>query len=140
MKNQQTSYHTYFTDVEGSGLFVCKPDNASTIQNVQHKFVRVSTAAATVDGVIIPAVAGKILRVVQFDISCGSAGASSISYNTKPAGAGTVIYGTIDFVASEKFGRYFNPFGWFQSNVGEGISASTGATLVKSMIGYIEIG
>lgn len=140
MDTQILTYQTTFVDGNGSGLIVSKPDNTSSLENVKHKFTRVSIAGGTTDGTIVSAVSGKKIRVMKFEVICAAAGASFIALNTKPAGAGTAIYGAMDLVASEKVPRDFDLFGYCETNVGEGLSGTTGANAVKIMVGYIEIG
>lgn len=140
MENQVLSYQTTFVDGNGSGLIVSKPNGASSLENVQHKFARVNIAGGTTDGNVVTAVTGKKIRIMKFEVICGSGGGSFIALNTKPAGAGTAIYGAIDLIASEKVPRPFDLFGYCETNVSEGLTGTTGANAVKIMVGYIEIG
>lgn len=90
----------------------------------QNAFANVATA--TTDGPIIAAVAGKLINVLAVMVDCGAT-ATAITFNSKPAGAGTPISATIALGASDDVVLDFCPAGWFQTNTGEGLSVTTGA-------------
>jgi hypothetical protein len=136
MDSQATSYHTYFLDNQGSGMFLQK--TGGSMQNLRHKYASFSIAGGTTDGAIITAVSGKVLRIVFIDLCCVVTGVSTFRFNSKPAGAGTRLSPTYELAATEKIQRYFNPFGWFESVISEGITGTTGTNLVSGMIGYLE--
>jgi hypothetical protein len=103
------------------------------------KFAFASIAAATTDGALVTAVAGKKIRVIDFKI--GSTGAAtSFIFNTKPAGAGSAVSANLIAPASSFVASSFNILGHFESNTGEGLTLSTGAgTTIAVQITYIEV-
>lgn len=81
--------------------------------------------AGTTDGAIITAVATRILRIVS--VACVAAGtATNITFNSKSGSAGTAI--TCLFANGANGGEVlpYNPKGWFDTNQGEGLTATTG--------------
>lgn len=83
-------------------------------------------AASGTDTAIIAAVTGKSIRVFAADLDCAGT-ATVFTFNSKPSGAGTAIAGPYNQAISESKGLEFNPHGWFQTAVGEGLSCTTGA-------------
>lgn len=102
------------------------------------KFAFANIAAATTDGVIVAAVTGKRIRVLAY--SCSPAGtATSTTFNSKGAGAGTAITAANQCPASNIQPGGFSPVGYFQTNAGEGLTATTGTgATVGINITYIE--
>jgi hypothetical protein len=89
---------------------------------------------------VVAAVAGKIIRVLAVAISPGAA-VASVTFTTKPAGAGTAISAVITAVASSVNALPYNPHGWFQTSAGEGLAASTSASGVTTgiQVTYVEV-
>jgi hypothetical protein len=85
-----------------------------------------NVAASQTDQVLVAAQAGKRVRVLAFLINEGDTTASAVTFNSKPAGAGTAISPALKAAAN---GTVAAPDGgsWFQTNVGEGLSVTTGA-------------
>lgn len=83
-------------------------------------------AQSQTDSVLVAAVADKRIRVHAFAAVAGAV-ATDLTFNTKPGGAGTAI--------SPKFANAANggevlgwmQAGWFETEVGEGLSVTTGA-------------
>jgi hypothetical protein len=83
-------------------------------------------AAATTDGAIVAAVAGRRIRVIAA-VFMGSGTATTLTFTTKPAGAGSAISCLFANAINGGAQLAFNPAGWFETNIGEGLSATTGA-------------
>lgn len=86
-----------------------------------------SVATATTDGAIVSAVAGKKIRVVALAF-VGGTSVAAVTLNSKPAGSGTAIGPAFVPAASTPMVLDYNPKGWFETGVGEGLTATTGAT------------
>lgn len=96
-------------------------------------------AGGTTDGALVTAVAGKIVRVVSV-ASVAAATATNLTFNSKPAGSGTAI--TCLFANGANGGEVlpYNPRGWFDTNVGEGLTATTGGgSTTGILINYLLI-
>lgn len=89
-------------------------------------FGRANIAAATTDGAVIAAVAGKKIRVLSYLVSALTAGATTATFTTKPGGAGSAISPVISLAANGNVSEE-SEFGLFETNVGEGLSLTTGA-------------
>ena|SRR5690242_9639096 len=92
----------------------------------------VNLAASTTDGAFtigtLPsALAGAKVAVYGVAINHGDTTASSVTFNSKPSGAGTAI--TCALKASPNGGFVMNPGSepWFTTNKGEGLTVTTGA-------------
>ena len=90
-------------------------------------------AASTTDSILVAAVAGRKIRVLSIVINEGDTTPSSVTFNTKPAGSGTSIYPVLKAAANGGFVIPENPFGWFETGVGEGLSVTTGAGSATSV-------
>lgn len=109
-----------------SGSFVGTPSAGPL------KWATAQIASATTDGALVTAVAGSRLRVYGFILSCAGT-ATTVTFNSKPAGAGTAVSATFQLGAN---GQLFVPIatietvdgypGWFQSAAGEGLTVTTG--------------
>lgn len=86
-----------------------------------------STAASTTDGVVVAAVANKRIRVVSFIINQGDTTASTVTFNSKGAGAGVAIGPALKVAANGVIVAPFSDGGWFRTAVGEGLTVTTGA-------------
>lgn len=94
-------------------------------------------AASTTDGALITAVTGKIIRVVALSAVAGGT-ATTLTFNSKPAGAGTAISPLYANGANGGEVLPYNPKGWFDSNVGEGLTATTGGgSTTGILVNYI---
>lgn len=103
------------------------------------KFAFANIAASTTDGAIVTAVTAKIIRVLA--LSCvAAATATNITFNTKPAGAGSAISCLYANAANGGEVLPFNPVGWFQTSSGEGLTATTGAGSTTGLtVTYVEV-
>ena len=85
-----------------------------------------NVAAGTTDGDIVTAVAGKKIRVVSAACVAGAT-ATTLTFNTKPAGAGSAISALFANGANGGEVLGYNPKGWFDTTVSEGLTVTTGA-------------
>jgi hypothetical protein len=83
-------------------------------------------ATATTDGQVVAAVSNRRIRVIAVAMVCGGT-ATSVTFNTKPAGAGSAISPLFANAANGGAVLPPNDHGWFTTNVGEGLSATTTA-------------
>lgn len=88
-------------------------------------FAKASISSATTDGAIVTAVTGKSIRVIGFIVSPAGT-TTAVTFNSKPAGSGTAISATFTALANSPFSAGVCEFGWFQTNQGEGLTATTG--------------
>ena len=87
-----------------------------------------NVAASSTDAALVTAVAGTTIKVLAVVAMAGGT-ATNITFNSKPSGAGTAISplfalginGAVTLTETE------NGDGWFESNVGEGLTCTTGA-------------
>lgn len=94
-------------------------------------------SASTTDGAIITGVAGKIIRVVAASAVTGGT-ATNLTFNSKPAGSGTAITPLYANGANGGEVLPYNPRGWFDTNVSEGLTATTGSgSTTGILINYI---
>jgi len=113
------------TDALGAALATDVIMNAFTA--LTPKFAKASIAASTTDGSVVAAVTSKKIRPLLFSVS--SAGtASTFTFNSKPAGAGSAISQLFTPTAAQPWGIGFSPvgIGW-ETVAGEGLAATTGA-------------
>ena len=103
------------------------------------KRAKANIAAATTDGSVVAAVSGKKLRVLAAVVMAGGT-ATNITFNTKPAGAGTAISMLFACGANGGAALPFAHGGWFETSSGEGLSATTGAgSTVGVQVIYVEV-
>jgi len=87
-------------------------------------------AASTTDGIILSAITGNRIRVLGIIPVCGGT-ATTLVFNSKGSGAGTAITATFALAANGGFvlptsGDTMNEVPWFQTNLGEALTATTG--------------
>ena len=92
---------------------------------VSPQFAFANIASATTDGAIVNAVAGKKIRVLALILQAGGT-ATTVTFNSKPAGAGTAISMTFQNGSNGGAVLPYNAKGWFQTNAGEGLTGTTG--------------
>lgn len=103
------------------------------------KFAKADVAASQTDSNIVTAVGGKKLRVLAFICQTGGT-ATTLVFNSKPAGAGTAI--SMIFQNGVNGGAVggFNPVGWFETASGEGLTVTTGAGSTTGVqVVYVEV-
>ncbi len=92
-----------------------------------------SIATATTDGAIVSAVANRRIRVLALAYVGGTT-AAAVTFNTKPAGAGSAIGPAFVAAASTPVVLSYNPKGWLETNIGEGLTATTGGSVTATTI------
>jgi hypothetical protein len=116
------------TDAIMSGLTALTP-----------KWAFANVAASQTDSSIVAAVASKKIRVVSA-VVVGGATATTIVFNTKPAGAGSAKTPTFANAANGGFVLGFNETGWFETASGEGLTVTTGAGATTGvLVQYVEV-
>lgn len=101
---------------------------ASSLANAGRDNAFDNIASATTDSILVAAVAGRKIRVRSVALVQGTA-AGGITFNSKPAGAGVAISPAFTPAASSTFSLPdMDEGGWFETNVGEGLSVTTGTT------------
>lgn len=97
------------------------------------KYALISAAGAG-DNQVIPAVGGKKLRVLSYDIMAAAA------VNVKFRSGTTDKSGTYPFVANQGKVNAFNPVGWFETDIGDPLNVNlSGAFGVGGTVTYIEV-
>lgn len=89
-------------------------------------FARANVPTATTDSVIVAPVTGRKVRVLQVALVAGAT-ATTVTFNSKPGGAGTAVTANFALGANGVLTLIASDFGWFETNVGEGLTATTGA-------------
>jgi hypothetical protein len=103
------------------------------------KFAFANIAANTTDGSVVAAVASKKIRVLALVCVAGGT-ATTITFNSKPAGAGTAKSAAFANGANGGEALPFSPVGWFETASGEGLSATTGAGSTTGIqVVYVEV-
>jgi len=113
---------------------------AANAQPTRHVIKRAlaNVAAGATDSVVVAAVAGKKI-VVIFVVAVAGGTATDLTFNTKPAGAGTAISPLFanGINGGEVLAR--NDHGWFETTSGEGLTVTTGAGATTGLlVGYVE--
>ena len=114
------------------GLTTDAADGAYTAE----LFAKANIAASQTDSAFIAAVTGSKIRVLSYSVSCVTAGASTIIFTSKPAGAGAAISPTISLAANGNAAEADNN-GLFETVVSEGLSITTGGNIVGVRVTYI---
>jgi hypothetical protein len=105
-------------------------------RSTQSAFANV--AASQTDSVVVAASTGKRIRVLNLVVVNGDTAASTVVFNTKPAGAGSAITATFK-TGPNGVMVLGDSDGWFQTNPGEGLTVTTGAgaaTAVAILVSY----
>jgi len=114
-------------------------------QNYVIKTAFANISAGQTDSSIVAAVTKKSIRVLGYSCLAGGT-ATTLTFNTKPSGAGTAIYPLIANAANGGAAppiipyEYADQVGLMQTNQGEGLSATTGAGSATGVwVMYIEV-
>jgi hypothetical protein len=102
------------------------------------KRTKANIASGTTDGSVVAAVTAKKIRVLAYTILAGAA-ATDVTFNTKPAGAGTAISCLHACGSNGGLVSGYCPSGHFQTSAGEGLSATTSAGGVATGINLIYV-
>lgn len=85
-----------------------------------------NVAAAQTDSVLVAGEPGKTIRVLAFHFVCGAT-ATTATFNSKGAGAGTAISCLYANAANSGISPPTNELGWFETAEGESLTLTTGA-------------
>jgi hypothetical protein len=91
---------------------------------VEHTFKNV--AASQTDSSIVAASPGYRILVLSYQLMAGGT-ATDVTFNSKPAGAGTAISMLHACGANSGIASGFASYGFFKSNKSEGLTVTTGA-------------
>lgn len=105
---------------------------ASSQQGGGRKNAYDAIAASATDSALVAAVSGKKIRVIAFIINEG-ASATTVTFNSKPAGAGTAVFAPLTYAANGGTTTAEVSSGWFETVKGEGLSVTTGAGSTTSV-------
>jgi hypothetical protein len=95
-------------------------------------------AAAQTDSVLVTAVPGHTIRVVAAFINAVDAGVGTVTFKSKPGGAGSAISPPIKLNASS--GAVLgHGEGWFETKVGEALAIDTAAASATNLILVYEL-
>ncbi len=112
---------------------------SGTLAGLTVKRAFANVAASSTDSSIVAAVASKKIRVLAVAVVAGGT-ATNITFNSKPAGAGTAIS---PLFANAANGGEILPFmqhGWFETTAGEGLTVTTGAgSTTGVLVIYVEV-
>jgi hypothetical protein len=103
------------------------------------KFAFANVAASQTDANIITAVASRVLLVLEFRLQVGAT-ATTVVFNSKPAGGGTPISESFALPANGNARHGFSPVGHFKTTVGQGLTVTTGAGSTTGIgVVYVEV-
>ena len=98
----------------------------ATANNLADQRAFANIAQSQTDSSIVAATAGLTIRVLALTCVTGSS-ATTITFNSKPAGAGTAISPLFANGANGVLTLPWNPDGWLETTQGQGLTATTGA-------------
>lgn len=111
--------------------------NGLTALPLKRAFANV--AASSTDAALVAAVGGKKIHVVKFRVHAGAT-ATDVTFNSKPGGAGVAITEKFAFASNSYRQDAPNPWGEFVTNIGEGLSVTTGTGATTGIgILYLEV-
>lgn len=103
------------------------------------KFALLNVAASATDTALVAAVTSKKIRVLAAVFVAGGT-ATNLTFNSKPAGAGTAKTCLFANAANGGATLPFNQAGWFETVSGEGLSVTTGAGSTTGIqVVYVEV-
>lgn len=106
---------------------------------VTPKFAKANVAASQTDSSVVAAVTAKKIRVLSFRVMAGGT-ATNVTFNTKPAGAGTAISELFACGANGGIAPAPSEWGHFETVSGEGLTVTTGSgSTVGIGVVYIEV-
>lgn len=85
-----------------------------------------NVSAGTTDSLIVSAITGKIIVVLAAACECGDT-ETTTTFNTKGSGSGVAISMNFQNGINGGFVLPYQQFGWFRTNSGESLTATTGA-------------
>lgn len=100
---------------------------ATSLAGLGRQNAYVSVAASQTDTSIVAALTGKRYRVVALAINHGDTTASTVTLNSKGSGAGTAVSPALKGAANGLLVLPLIPSGWFETNLSEALTVTTGA-------------
>ena len=92
-----------------------------------------NVAAGQTDSSIVAAVSGWRIRVLSLAFVCGGT-ATNATFNSKGSGAGTACSPLFANAANGGAVLSHNPRGWFETELGEGLTLTTGSGSTTGVI------
>lgn len=103
------------------------------------KYAFANIAASQTDSNLVTAVSSKKIRVLALYMVTGGT-ATNVTFNSKPAGAGSAKSALVADAANGGLVLGFNPVGWFETVSGEGLAVTTGAGSTTGIgVVYVEV-
>ena len=125
--------HTLNLGKQRSGVLM---DESGVLRQVKRSDPK-NIAQSQTDSVVVAAVAGYAIRVLNVYALAGGT-ATNLTFNSKPGGAGAAISALLANDANGGEVLPYNPHGWFQTAIGEGLSVTTGAGATTGLqVSYI---
>lgn len=87
-------------------------------------YAKANVAQSQTDSSIVTATTGKKIRVLAL-VLLPAASATTVTFNTKPSGSGTAISAAFACGANGPLVLPYNPHGWFETVVSEGLTVTT---------------
>jgi len=101
--------------------------------------VLANVAASQTDSSLVAANGSKVIYVLAVAMVTGLT-QTNVTFNTKPAGAGTAISPLFANAISGGAVLPFNPGVWFKTNAGDGLTVTTGAGATTGiLINYVQV-
>lgn len=102
------------------------------------KYAKADVSASSTDSSLVTAVSGKKIRVIGYQLMVGGT-ATSVTFNTKPAGSGTAISMAHQCAANAGISAALKD-GLFETSSGEGLTVTTGSGSTAGIqVQYVEI-
>lgn len=125
--------HTLNLGRQRSGLLM---DESGVLRQVKRSDPK-NIAQSQTDSAVVAAVAGYAIRVLNVYALAGGT-ATNLTFNSKPGGAGAAISALLANDANGGEVLPYNPHGWFQTAISEGLSVTTGAGATTGLqVSYI---
>lgn len=99
---------------------------ASSLTGLGRQNAYDSVAASATDSVLVAAATNKKIRVLAYMLNHGTTTASTVTFNSKGAGAGTAVWPALLYTANGGSNSPQIDTGWFETNAGEALTVSTG--------------
>lgn len=112
---------------------------ANSLKNAGIRNAFDAIAASATDSNLVSAVTGKKIRVLSFLLNQGDTTPSTVTFNSKPGGAGTAISPAFKTAANGVVDVALNPRGWFETNASEGLTVTTGTGSTTGVIVVYEV-
>lgn len=95
------------------------------LKSIGQQYTFANVSSATVDSNLITAIANRKIRVLGFLFVCGST-ATPITFNSKGSSSGTAISPQFQNAANGGACGVPNDLGWFETNLNEALTLTSG--------------